>query len=341
MQDRNIYISTSAIVKMVAVVVAFIVLWLTKDIVTLFVISLFLAAVMQPTAEWAYKRKIPRGVTVLFLYFVLFGIFGLVITLMIPTLIEQAGRLASLLGQQWGWIQNISDSFKDFAGKYGFSININSGIASIQTQLGGAANRLVDLLSTVFGGVAAFIVVLVLSFYLVAQEDKAITLVQDWVPSKHRKFALHLISQLQDKMSGWLRGQIILAVIIGVFYFIGLSVLGVEGALVLSVFGGLVEFIPYLGPILAAGPILLVAFSHSTVTGLLALALMIVVQQLENQLIVPKVMQKAVGLNPLVSILSLLVGAQLFGFVGALMAIPLGTAVVLVIKEVKAYRSSS
>jgi predicted PurR-regulated permease PerM len=117
-----------------------------------------------------------------------------------------------------------------------------------------------------------------------------------------------------------------------------LTVIGYDSALVLALFGGFTEFVPYLGPILGGIPVIIVgAASGSLFTVILGIVMLILIQQLENHIIVPKVMQKAVGLNPLVSIVALLVGARLFGIVGALLSIPVTTAVGVVLTEL--YRS--
>jgi predicted PurR-regulated permease PerM len=152
---------------------------------------------------------------------------------------------------------------------------------------------------------------------------------------------MNLVEAVQAKMGGWFRGQILLCFIIGLLYYIGLLIIGIESPLVLALFGGLTEFIPYLGPILGGIPIVFVAFVASPWKGLLALILLVIIQQAEGHFIVPKVMQKAVGLNPLISIIALLVGAQLYGILGALLAIPVATAVSVVYKEVRNYWPTS
>lgn len=341
MQDRQIFIPTTTIVKIIAVLIGILVIWLVRDIVALVIVAVFLAALIQPAADWGSRYRIPRSLMVLFVYLVFFGLFAVAITLMVPTLIEQGTRVAELLGRQWGAIQDGMEWVKRITDQYGLISNLKSGLDSVQSQAAGAASRLFQALSDIFGGIAAFMLVLVMAFYLVTQENKATTLVQDWVSPKHRKFALRLIEELQDKMSRWFRGQLVLSLIIGAMYYIGLLIIGVDSALVLALFGGLTEFVPYLGPILGGIPIVFVAFSESPLRGALALGLIVLIQQLENNLIVPKVMQRSVGLNPLVSIVAMLVGLKLFGFMGALIAIPFATGLMVIIKEVRAYSMST
>lgn len=335
MQKIQINITVWTLLKILAVVAGVYLVWKAWQVIFIIIAALFLAALIQPVADWGHKYKIPRGVTVLLAYVVGFGLLALTISLMVPTLIDQALKLGPIFGARWQSLQDVVGSVQSFAVQY--DLLPESGFASIQSQAAGAVSRLMKTLTGIFGGIAAFVIVLVITFYLVAQDEKAKTLVHDWVAKKHQKFVLKTIEELQAQMSKWFLGQATLSLIIGVMVYLALTLLGVEGALVLALFAGLLEFIPYLGPILSSIPIVFVAFTQSPILGLLALAALIIIQQLENHIIVPKVMQKAVGLNPLVSIISMLVGARLFGVIGALLAIPFATALMVVVREVRVY----
>lgn len=335
-----IQISVGTILKVVGVLLGLYLAWVIRDILALVFLALFLTALMQPAADAGAKVKIPRGITVLLLYIFVFGFLGLLIVLLVPTLVDEAVKIATLIGSRWDEINGAMGWVKDMAAKYSLQNNVASGLASVQGQaanlIGGAFKTVADI----FGGIAAFIIILVMAFYLVTQEGKATSLVRDWIPAKHHDFALHMFDVLQQKIGQWFGGQVLLCVIIGAIYYVGLLLIGIDNALVLALFGGLTEFIPYLGPILGGIPILFVAFAESPIKGFLALGLLVLIQQAENHLIVPKVMQRALGLNPLVSIVSMLIGAKLFGIVGMLLAIPVATAAMLALKEWRAYDRS-
>ena len=130
-----------------------------------------------------------------------------------------------------------------------------------------------------------------------------------------------------------MRGQLVLCLIIGLLSLIAFALLDVPYALLLAVISGLFEFVPYIGPILAGIPAALIAFTVSPTLGLATIGALVIIQQLENNLIVPKVMQKTVGLNPIVSIIAFLIGAKLFGVVGAIVSIPVAIAVEVAISE--------
>jgi predicted PurR-regulated permease PerM len=340
MTERLINISTFTILKIIGIILGLALLWLVRDVLLLVFLSLFLASLIQPAANWGVRHKLPRGLVVVFVYLMSFGLLALVVALMIPTLIEQAVRLSAIFGEKWVVIQDFAKMATNFATSHSLN-NLKPDLTSIWTQVGGTVSGLFNTLSNVVGGIVGLIIVLVMTYYLVAQDRKALTIIQDFVPSKHQKFAMTLVEAVQAKMGGWFRGQILLCLIIGLLYYIGLLIIGIDSPLVLALFGGLTEFIPYLGPILGGIPIVFVAFVASPFKGLLALIVLIIIQQAEGHFIVPKVMQKAVGLNPLISIVALLVGAQLYGILGALLAIPVATAIAVIYKEARGYWSSS
>ena len=335
MQKVNITISFTTLLKIVAVVLGVWLLWVMHSVIVIFLAALFLSALMQPMADWASRYKVPKSVTVIGIYLFFFSLLGLVIVLMVPTVTQQAVELGKIFGQRWSAVEKYTVDFSNFVNRY--ELVSDKGFESLQTKVSDVMGNLFNTLTGIFGGIATFVIVLVIAFYLVVQEDKSKVMVREWVVPKHRKFALKLIDHLQTQISKWLVGQLSLSLIIAVMTYIALALLGVKGALVLALFAGLLEFIPYLGPILSGIPIVFVAFTQSTTTGILSLGALILIQQSENHLIVPKVMQKAVGLNPLISILSMLTGATLFGLGGALLAIPFATAAMVVVVEVRDY----
>ena len=153
------------------------------------------------------------------------------------------------------------------------------------------------------------------------------------LPSHIQPYLFGLFDRIQKKFGLWLRGEIILMVIVGLFSYVGLLILGVDYALILGIIAGLAELVPYAGPVISAIPAVLIAATQSPLKALFVLVLYFAIQQLENNVIVPKVMQHAVGMNPLVSILSLLIGFQLAGVMGALLAIPVTTALSVVVGD--------
>lgn len=332
-QERLVAIKTSTIVKIVVVLLVLWFAWLIRGVVALLFIALFLAALMHPAAAWGAKKRIPKGLTVLFIYLILFALLGASFALIVPTLLKQVGNLSEVFSSLIVTVSTGVQSVRALTEQYGFLHNLNASFAALQQQASLAAGGLFDTLSGIFGGLAGLVVVLVMAFYMVVEEKGAVRLFQNLVPGKFQDVSAKIISQVEVKIGQWLSGQLMLSLTIGVLYYIGLLILGVESALTLAVFAGFLEFIPYLGPILGGIPVVVVALSDSPIKALLALGLVILIQQLENQIIAPKLMQKAVGLNPLVSIVAVLTGAKLFGLVGVLLAVPVATALSVILNE--------
>src|SRR3989339_563486 len=157
--------------------------------------------------------------------------------------------------------------------------------------------------------------------------------IRSLTPSRFQPYLLRLYGRIQLKMGQWLRGQLILSAVIFTLTFIGLTILGVNYALVLAFVAGLFEIIPFIGPWLAAVPAIFFGFLQSPIMGVSVIILYIIIQELENHLIVPKVMSKAVGLNPLIVIIVILIGARLSGITGALIAVPVATAISVFLKD--------
>lgn len=332
--ERSVAIQTSTILRVIFVLLALWFLWLVRDILALLIVALFLAGLMHPAARWGAKRRIPKGLTVIGIYLFLFGLLAASFALIVPTLARQVSQLSETIGSSLEVATQAIDTIRSFSEQYGLIRDLSDGLAALQENAARAASGIFITLTDVFGGIVGFILVLVMAFYMVVEEEEAVRAFHNFVPRKYRGFITTLLIHLEEKIGRWLTGQLLLSFIIGVLYFLGLTFLGLDGALALALFAAFMEFIPYLGPFLAGIPIVLVALSVSPITALLALILVILIQQMENQVITPKVMQKAVGLNPIVSIVALLIGAKLFGVVGALLAIPTATALSVVLHEV-------
>lgn len=320
-------ISIATILKVVAVILALFFLYLIRDILIIFIVALILATLINPLADWFAKKRIPRALAVLLIYVVLVSILASIITLLIPPLVEQSGQLIKKLSVYWDDLVSRISALKDLAVTQGFVADTSNGLSSLQAGLSRALSGVFSTLSGFFGGLVTFILILVLTFYMVVEGDALKKFFKSIAPEKYQPHLVGLMTRAQHKIGLWLRGAITLGLIVGIFVYIGLTILGVKYALVLAILAGLLELIPYFGPPIAAIPAVFLAFSQAPIKGLLVLILYVVIQQLENNILVPKVMQKAVGLNPVVSILSLGIGFKLAGFLGALLAIPVATAI--------------
>jgi len=184
-----------------------------------------------------------------------------------------------------------------------------------------------------FSSVASVLTVLIFTAYLLLDFKSVREIFLGFFSRPARVKAEKIVREIESKLGSWLRAQLVLMLVVGGFTYLGLWVLGVPVALPLALIAGLFEVIPLIGPVISAIPAVIVGFSISPVMGIGVLILYILVQQLENNIFVPKVMQKAVGFNPLVTMLALMIGGKLFGFTGVLLAVPVTLPGYIVVKN--------
>ena len=325
--------STKIIIKIVFAVIALAFLWAVRDIILLFLLSVIFASAMEPMAEYLnQKQKIPRAVSVLTVYLFVFGFAALVIYLLVPPALEQFKVLS----------QNLPEYGKQFEQRFGLSflndINLGEVFSGFFSQSGGRG--VFARTFVVFNSLFSIITVLVISFYLVAEERGMKKFIGTLIPSHHQEFTMGLIEKIQKKMGLWILGQMILSLAIFALTFIGLTILGVKYALFLAMLAGLLEIVPYIGPFVSAVPAIFFALLQSPALALATAILYVIIQKTEGYILVPKVMEKTVGTSPLVVLLALLVGFKLAGVLGLLVAVPLASAITVVVNEFSAAKTN-
>jgi predicted PurR-regulated permease PerM len=169
---------------------------------------------------------------------------------------------------------------------------------------------------------------------MVVEEGAMKKLIWSVAPEKHQTYIMQLVNRVQIKMGYWLRGQLILVAALTITTYIGLLILGVKYALLLSIIVGLSSFIPYIGGIFGSIPAVFIAFTQSPLLALFTIILFFIIHFVEGNMLYPKIMEKAVGLNPIISILAMLAGYKLAGVVGAILALPVAAALAVFIKDV-------
>ncbi len=326
-QYVSIDISTKTVVKIVFVLLFLLLLYLLRDIIVILFATFVLAAALMPSVDWLKQRKIPRALSVILIYLALVGVVVGSVYLLIPPIVSQVRALETQFPELYDRVVPRFFGFEGSSLRNELVNNTQNFFATIGDNLGVAARGIWDAAGLIFGGILSVVLILVLSFYLIVQEDAWEKFVQAVVPRKRSPYIIDLIHRINSKIGRWLSGQIILCVIVGVLMFVGLWLLGLkEYALVLAIFAGIMEIIPYFGPIIGAIPAVFLAFVQSPLLALFVIILYFLIQQLENHILVPKVMQKAIGINPVVVIIALMVGGKLAGVLGMILAVPVTTA---------------
>jgi len=331
----NITISSGTILKAILIVLLFVLLYMLRDLVLVLLTAVVIASSIEPATRWLGKYKIPRIPAVLFMYLFVIGLFAGLLYFFIPPILNEASGLVSSIPQYvesiklYSPVDNLGLSGADgLVGGISESISLKDAVVNLQkmaTSLSGGAFQTV---SSIFGGVFSFILIIIISFYFSVQERGIENFLQIITPVKHEKYVVDLWKRSQAKIGKWMQGQLLLGVLIGILVYLGLTVLGVEYAMTLALLAAIAELIPVFGPILAAVPAVALGFMDSVTLGFMVAGFYVIIQQFENHLIYPLVVRKVVGVPPLLVILSLIVGAKLAGFLGIILSVPIAAAII-------------
>ncbi|MDP3902313.1 MAG: AI-2E family transporter, partial [bacterium] len=319
----------------IAILLIGVFLYLIRDIMVAVLFSVVIASGVEPAAVWFKKRRVPRVFAVIFVYLAAFAFIGAMFYLIIPTIFREvtnfAGNLPNYLEDplQFEFIARVFPNLPDFA-----TGAMGQFIGKVSDFVGGLSAGALSLASAAFGGAVSLVLIVVLSFYLSVQENGIEKFLGIVVPSRHEKYAISLWMRWRKKIGLWLQGQVLLGFIVGVLVYMGLTILQVEYALTFALLAALFELIPIFGPILAAVPPIMVALLQSPLLAGEVAVLYIIIQQFENHLIYPLVVTKIVGVPPMIVILSLIIGAQVGGLFGIILAIPLATLVIEVLEDI-------
>lgn len=319
-------ISITSVLKVILVFAALWVLFLVRDILLILLVVLLITVALEPYVTKLEQEKVPRALSVIVLYLALLVVLGLLLYFVIPPVANQVKELTFNFPY---YTSRLSDfNIGDFAPISGF-------LNSISSRLSDVAGGVLGALVSVFGGIAFAIIIFALTFYALVDGENIKKSLISIIPTNKKDRLRATIVKVSEKLSDWMRGQLLLMLIIGVVDGSILAIMGIKYALTLGLLAGLFEIIPVLGPILSAIAAALVAFILGAPlwkVGVI-LAAYIIVQQLEGYILVPKIMQKAIGMSPIVVIIAILIGNKLLGLGGALLAVPVAAGIQVFVKE--------
>lgn len=314
MRGLKIEISPKTIVSVFFFLVFAYVLYTVRDVLVMLFLAVIFSSAMAPTIDRLERKRVPKSLAIFGIYLFVLAVIVVAFSLVIPPLVNQTTVLLSQVR-----LPELPTSL-DFE-------QIKNGILNYESLLSRIGNTIPTIFSAVIGTFSGILIVftLLVMTYYVAMERKHIHKHLAWMfggekaEVKSEKF----FNRLEVKLGGWVRGELTLMLVIGTMTYIGLSLLGIPFALPLALLAGVLEVIPNIGPTIAAIPAIVIAFlTGSPAIGGVTLLLYILIQQLENNLIVPKVMSAAVGIHPLITIVVLLIGLRVGGVMGMVLGVP-------------------
>lgn len=327
MENRvKIDISMVAIFKVIFAVLLVWFLFTISEIVVLFFFALILVAALSPVVNKMHKIM-PRSLAVAILVFAFMAILVGIGFLIVPLLVTEIKQLAINLPIITANLGPIYHSLQISIGSY------QEILLNLSSQVGNLTSGIYSTTVGFISGVVAFVTIMILAFYMLVGGESIKSYANSFLSDQKREQAAGILKNISEKMSQWLGGHLFLMLIVGILDGIVLSVLGIPYALILAIWGGLAEIIPYLGPWISAIPAVLIAFTVSPLAALIVAIAYIAIQQLEASLLAPKIIGKAVGLSPVIVILALLAGAKLMGLVGILVAVPVAAIISVLINH--------
>jgi predicted PurR-regulated permease PerM len=327
-RNFNIAITSGTIVKTLVILALAWLLLQLHSVVLIVVTAIVIASAIEPGVRALARRRIPRVLAVLLVYVVMVGTFFVIFYFFLPSLLSD---FATFLASVPSYLEafNRTGAFDQYANILGIpapsSVSADDIMQSIRSafDLSGVFGNAVTAASKIFGGVFSFVLILVFSFYFAVIETGVDDFLRVVTPRSHKAYILDLWKRSQHKIGLWMQGQLLLGILMGVLVYLGLTILGIPHALVLAVIAAVFEIIPVFGPTLAAIPAVTIGFVDGGATlGLLTVAFYVIAQQFENHLIYPLVVTRVVGVPPLLVILGLIIGAELAGFLGIILSVP-------------------
>jgi len=305
---QKIEISSKTIIFTVGFILMLGVIWLIKDLIFSLFIAFIIAGALRQPVDFLEKRRIPRVLASFVIYLLfLFAIVNL-FALVIPPLLKEISFL----------FKNLPEIIKTALPQISSYIDLST----LTQNLPNLANNAINLIKGVFSNAIFVTSTLFFGFYLLLEKDFIENVLVNFFDEAEAKKIAHIVNRGQKRAGNWFWGEVALMTAVGALTYIGLTIIGMKYALALAVLAGLLEVVPTLGPIISAIPAALIGFSSSYVLGLSNIALYFIVQQLENNLLVPLVMKKIVGVHPVVTLIALIVGGKLAGVLGILLAVP-------------------
>ena len=319
---------------------AVIVLWaayLVRGVLLVIYVSVLLAIGFSPIVRYIERQKVlpvggrlPRWLAILILYVAILGSIALVLILIFPPLVQQA---QGLWDHRTEWFEK-AQQYIISKGWLDERISMQQAVERAPGTGGDAVGTVVRGVANVAGGIFGIVTILILTFYMLVDSAALRRSALRLFPRRHRARVDAAGREVMMKVSAWLAGQLLLAGTIGTTSAIGLWALGVPFFYVLALISALGEMIPIVGPIIAAVPAVIVAATISLKTALFVIIFFVVQQQLENHILVPKIMSRQVGISPVMVITSLLIGGKLLGIVGALLAVPTAAILMVIASEI-------
>ena len=344
--STSISITTGTMVRVILVLLAVFLLWFLRDLAMVLLTAIVIASFVESAVPFFDKVRIGRVFGVVVLYTASLFIFAGLFYLFAPLLITEIYNFSNFVS---AYIPGVSffDFFrneefsgaKDVLSSLGNNFSIPALFSVSKAFVLNLSGGFFQTISIAFGGFFNFVLIIVISFYLSVQEKGIENFLRLVFPIEHEDYVVDLWERSRRKIALWMKGQVVLGVVVGVFTYLVLSLLGIEYALLFAVIAGVMDLIPY-GTIIALVPIASFSYLSGGISdAVMVSAAYLIINQFEVFLFAPLIIKKIVGLSPIVIILSALIGYQLGGIWGLVLAIPVAVIVMEFLSDIEKHKT--
>ena len=339
----NLNIRFTTLFKIAVFLLGVYLLFVLRGLGLIILTGIVIASVVEPAVKWFVKRNLPRALSAILVYALIIGSLTLVFSFAVPPLL---GEMVSAVNSIPKYVKTIDiftpinknaySGTKLFFPDIPTTISVGDVISNTTGAISNFSGGMFDTVAGFFGGIISSILVLVISFYLSVREDGVGEFLSIVTPPEKEKYVRGLWQRAETKIARWMQGQVMLGLVVFVFIYIGLVLIGVKHPLLLAMIAGIFELIPVVGMTLSAIPAFFMGVLDGGIgVGLFIVGLYLIVQQIEAHVFYPLVVKKLIGVPPLLVIISLVAGAELAGIVGAILAIPVSVALMEYIDDVE------
>lgn len=324
---KKIEISWASFWRLILLLIILALIYVLRSIFVMLFVAIIIAAAFSPLVDRFEKKRIPRFLGAIAIYLFILILLAIVLYFSFPIVYEQILNIGSLL-------PGFSEKILGSATTSQMGEKILDFLATYQGSLFEDAGKFFAILFNLGGGIVSVVTVFLISFYLLIKKDGVADFIKFVLPISIEEPVLKIWYRSKLRLGKWLRTQILLSGFIGIMVLAAMLILGVKYAFILALFAALCELVPVVGPILAGIVATVIALTQSVPLALWTALVFILIQRLENDILIPLVMKKTVGFNPVIVIVGLLVGAKLGGVIGVLIALPTIIVIEETIKEI-------
>ncbi|WP_234489360.1 MULTISPECIES: AI-2E family transporter [Paenibacillus] len=308
-----------------------------KAILAPFVVAMIISYVLNPVVSMLAARKMPRGIAVLLIYAVFLTCLAVILINLIPMLIEQMEELNEHLPEMTMHAQNIMNNLDNRGVPVGIKEGVDQWLLQWEDRLAKGISNFMDHIGSTINIVLNIFIIPFLIFYILKDFDVFERAVVSLLPRTRRKASVRLLKEIDEALGNYVRGQFLVCLIVGILAYIGYMIVGMPYALLMASIVAVFNIVPYLGPFLGAAPAVVMASTISWKMVLMVIIVNWLCQLLESNIVSPQVVGKKLHLHPMLIIFALLVGGEIAGVVGLILAVPLFAVLKVIIQHFFAY----